>query len=424
MPVAPTLAETLLAATYDQRQRIGTLPFFTAAAQHQLAPASYVTLLRSLATLHLALGDAMTHTGRPELRHIWAQHLHKQPQIEQDLGAFSHIAIPDLPTADLSAHVLAERLRLRAPREPYSLLGSAYALATWHLGSEAADQHLAQAFHLPDTHGVGYLQSFTVWQQHQWDVFINQVNAIPLDSDAHQQAVQAAYELLDGIENLFDSLHPLDNNPTSELVRVLNPVAGNHKIPNDMREVHAAMRAGERVWQYIPYFELRYGMRGRQFTWSDAGWLVEVAHEDQESYNQQVLWLSRLLSARGMPQWTLECQLMLLHDELVTTIPEKRASYATIMQAAVMLADQRRAHLSDADLLGIDQAFYAQLGPEWHTWFPNCGCLIASAVADEQMGISGSITKLVTWLSDPARFPSPWIAAVAQTVAHAQRLVR
>ncbi|NJN17222.1 MAG: hypothetical protein HC822_13565 [Oscillochloris sp.] len=49
--------------------------------------------------------------------------------------------------------------------------------------------------------------------------------------------------------------------------------------------------------------------------------------------------------------------------------------------------------------------------------------MIASAVADEQAGITGAVNKLVIWLVDPARFPAIWIKAVEATLAHARRQV-
>ncbi|NJN17221.1 MAG: biliverdin-producing heme oxygenase [Oscillochloris sp.] len=356
------ITETLLAATYDQNAHLGTLPFFQAIQKGQLAAESYVALLHSLVAVYDAFGAAVTHSGHPELRSLWARHLQKQPLLKHDLNVFVNLPQPVIPAAALSAHVLSERLGLRVARDPLSLLGAAYVLVTWNMGGVALCEQIARDFRLDGEHGVEYLASFERWGRSHWPDFVHEMNAIPLELETYQHVVEAAQETLNGIEQLFNVLHPLNDTPTSDLVGILNPVAGNHKIPADMREVQAAMRASNRAIQYMPYFELRYGRRGRDYAWSDAGWLVELASEDRDSYNHQVKWLAQLLSARGMPRWTLECQLVMLHEELVRSIPEKHDVYATIYAAALMLADDRRLHLSDDTLMALDREFYTYLG--------------------------------------------------------------
>jgi hypothetical protein len=233
--------------------------------------------------------------------------------------------------------------------------------------------------------------------------------------------VQAAQEVLYGLERLIDLLHPLNENPTSQMVTLLNPLAGNHKISNDLREVQAAMRAGERTVQMFPYYERRYAQRGRRYTWSDSGWLITLAGETQASANQQIQWLSRLLSIRGMPQWLMECHLMLLHEELVQAIPERSSSYAILQNAAIQLAEQRRTHLSDETMLELDRAFDARVGPEWSAWMPHGGGMLAAAIADERAGIAHAVENIVGWMTDASRFPAPWIEAVEATISAARQ---
>ena len=52
----------------------------------------------------------------------------------------------------------------------------------------------------------------------------------------------------------------------------LNPSAGDVPLPEDQREIDAALRAGPITHRIFPYFDWRYGDRGRKFTESDSAW--------------------------------------------------------------------------------------------------------------------------------------------------------
>jgi hypothetical protein len=138
------------------------------------------------------------------------------------------------------------------------------------------------------------------------------------------------------------------------------------------------------------------------------------------SVNQQIQWLTRLLARRGMPRWFMECHLQLLYEELALAIPAKRDTYATLAEAARMLADERRAYISDEMLKALDTIFYEHVGPEWRAWMPNCGAMLASAVADDQVGVAHALEAIEGWMTDPARFPAAWIAAVRDVIDRAR----
>jgi heme oxygenase len=420
MSQATPITEMLQAATYDQNVRIGELSFFEAIGARQLAAVSYVTLLGSLAMVYDAFERALDNTHDATLRAVWGRNLHKQPLLQQDIAAFTGLQAAPVPAATLGAEVLAEHIRLRATNDPRSLLGSAYALATWFMGGAKLCEQVTYAMRLNGVGGVSYLGSFDAWGQSYWPQFADSLNAFPLEPEAQQHVVLAAREVLDGIEQLIDVLHPLNESPTSELVTVLNPLAGNHPITGDMTEIKAMMRAHQRIAQLFPYMDLRYGMKGRKFSWSDGGWLISLTSEAQVSVNQQIQWLARLLARRGMPRWFMECHLQLLYEELVLVIPAKRDTYATLAEAARMLADERRAYISDEMLKALDTIFYEHVGPEWRAWMPNCGAMLASAVADDQVGVAHALEAIEGWMTDPARFPAAWIAAVRDVIDRAR----
>jgi heme oxygenase len=416
-----TLAETLQAETYDQNVRIGTLPFFKAVAAQHLPVTSYVILLRNLLVVYETFEQAVAQAPYPAVRAAWNQHLNKAALLRQDNAAFAHITAPEVPAVSVQSQVMAQQIRLRATHDPISLLGSAYILAIWDMGGATLSAQMQQDLHLTNLNGISFLSSFDSWGQEHWPIFAACLNAAMLDSESEKHAVRAAQEMLDGLEELFDLLHPLNENPPSQMVTLLNPLAGNHKIPDDLREIQAALRAGERTALMFPYFERRYGDRGRRFSRSDSGWLATLADESQAKVNQQTQWLARLLAMRGMPQWVTECHLMVLHEELVQVHPEKSAIYATLAESARQLAEQRRAHLSDAALMELDRAFDARVGPEWSAWMPHGGGLLAAAVADERGGVTHVLENIVGWMSDKSRFPAHWVEAVEATVSTAQK---
>ena len=204
----------------------------------------------------------------------------------------------------------------------------------------------------------------------------------------------------------------------------LNPQAGIHAIAADPRELEAALRAGGRTLRRFPYFEERYGERGRRFTASDSGWIASLPGRPQAAVDGEVLWLGTLLASRGMPRWLLEIHLRHVHDELAAAVPERSADYNALVRSADLLRDLRRRHISDDALEALSAAFAARVGPEWSAHLPEAGGLLAAAVADERDGISGAVTSLEPWLTDPERFPPAWAESVGATLERARAIAQ
>jgi len=203
-------------------------------------------------------------------------------------------------------------------------------------------------------------------------------------------------------------------------VQLVNPFAGNHVVSSDPRELAASIEAGERSRREFPYFEARYGERGRRFCHSDGAWLSLAARQGAEHLRREVLWLGRVLSARGMPQWLLERHLELLHEELVKAVPERREAYDDLRSAAELLRERRLQRLAEDDFRALSAAFDARVGPEWSARLPHVGAMLAAAVADERNGVERAVASLEEWVADPARFPPGWCNAVRDTIARAR----
>jgi len=221
-------------------------------------------------------------------------------------------------------------------------------------------------------------------------------------------------------EQLADSLRAITARGVLHPVAVLNPAAGRHAIPDDVREIQAALRAGEWSWRRFPYYAWRYGERGAAFTRSDSAWIVTLANYPQAVVDKQVRWLGTLLSSRGMPQWLLQVHLEGLYEELTTILPDKRLLYERLHHAAKMLQALRRQHISDELFESLAAEFDVRVGREWTVQLPETGRLLVAAVADERSGIERAVTTVEAWMTAPERFPVEWITAV-RSILHEAR---
>jgi hypothetical protein len=229
----------------------------------------------------------------------------------------------------------------------------------------------------------------------------------------------------EGVRELVDTIvsHATEA-PAAPRAARLNPEAGNHAITNDPRELRAALRAGERTRERFPYYQRRYGERGRRFTRSDSAWIVTVAELDPAVAERQLRWLGGLLAARGMPRWLLEVHLEVLHAELVAAAPEKKAAYDTLLRVAAIFRNERVSHLDEGTSLDLVRTFDSRVGSAAAHGLPEAGELLVAAVADERAGQPRAVSSLVQWLADPERFSANWVAAVSETLAAAREAVR
>jgi heme oxygenase len=408
--------DRLRAATRQEHLRLEALPFFRALLAGDLSITSYVGLLRALSVVYEVFEQAMMQAQHPRLVAVWDSSKRKLPLIDRDLAYFHRYDLPQTPVASLRAHLLTQAIRGRAHDDPVSLLGYLYVLAGSTLGGLVLRKHIARTFALPGSDGLAYVSSDEKTTKAHWNALTQRMNSVLIDVAEQDRVIAAAAEAFTGIGHIIEALHPVNANPPRELARYLNPAAGSHGITMDARELQAALRAGERSWRQFPYYQWRYGERGRQFTRSDSAWLVTLAAHEQPVVDQQIRWLGRLLAARGMPQWMLELHLELLYEELVAAVPEQHGSYARLQAAAHGLRDQRRQYLSDQALAEHIAAFDQQVGSDWSARLPKTGGLLAAAVADEQSGITHAVTSIERWITDSSRFPSQWIEAVQMTI--------
>lgn len=220
----------------------------------------------------------------------------------------------------------------------------------------------------------------------------------------------------------------------------LNPSAGDVPLPNDPREIDAALRAGRVSWRLFPYYRWRYGDRGAAFTRSDSAWLVTLCEHSPDHVQEQIAWLGSVLSNRGMPQWLLELHLKILYRQLARAVPENERSYEKLLAASFALRTERRQRISEARFEGLSRQFAARVGAPAHPWMLGAGRLLVAATADEKGGMPHAVARLESWLTEPARFeearasfsgslgqvsnevsPDRWAEAVREIIDEARR---
>ena len=241
-----------------------------------------------------------------------------------------------------------------------------------------------------------------------------------MDPKTQGRLVQVALDCFEGLEVLFQALYPWPSEGSVFLAGSLNTDAGDHPVPQDPREIHAAIEAARRCRDEFRYFEERYRERGRSFAQSDAAWLATLVQLPEVQAINQVEWLGRMLGNRGIPRLSLERQLELLHEELVAAVPEREAAYGVLLEASRHLERERSRQLPAAAFLRLAAAFRLETGNELEGRFAGMGALLVSAVCDQENGITEAVRSLQPWLSDPERFPPSWIAAVTRTLREAQ----
>lgn len=374
--------------------------------------------LRAAVVIFEALGRLVEERRHPTAHALWCR---DTLEALRQVAAQVPTAAESVMSVDLAAVVLVEIVRHRASISLEGLLGALHAVfhsalvgsdLTGHVVRVCGDVVASPLAQVLVVDGVADLE-----RDAQRPIFagrLGEQDLVDLDMAA---LAEASEEVFAALEDLFLALWPLRSGALDEQVHVLNPSSGAHPICHNMPEVRAALRAGHRSWRRFPYYEWRYGVRGRRFARSDSAWLVLMAQQSWPRVERQVGWLGRVLAARGMPRWLLEAHLNLLHEELTTSLPERADDFEGLELAAQHLAAERREALGEDCFWELAAEFQVAVGPAWSERLPEGGALVVGAVVDEHLGVEQAVAVTTSWLTDEARFPASWIEAVKALTA-------
>ncbi|MFW5810749.1 MAG: biliverdin-producing heme oxygenase [Thermodesulfobacteriota bacterium] len=398
--------------TQEYHSRLESSPFFQALMEHRLPLECYLDQLRALAVIHGILETEIAASTDDRVLSVWEEELKKLPLLQEDLSFFEPRTGSDSAASIEAAQQMVKNIRLRGIEKPVALLGYLYVLEGSTLGNSMHRPDISATFHLEGLNGCRYYSSYLNDVRSHWIRFSEKMDAALNDPSLYATLIEAAHETFAGLEKLYESLYPPGQGKKSLHVARINPEAGHHPIPEDEREIQAALQASNRGWAEFPYYQKRYGERGKRFCDSDTCWLATLITLDPESLQKQIDWLCRVLSTRGMPSILLEHSLRYLYEELVHAVPGKKNLYKKLHTAADILKKKREDCFPEKEFQILSEEFEAAAASGGKDNCRNTGKLLISAVADEMNGIEGAVESLRIWLTDDERFSKQWIAAV------------
>ncbi len=373
--------------TGEYHAKLESLPYFKALIDHKLPLESYVNQLQALAVIHGVFENEIAMSADKRVLTIWNDGLKKLPLLQEDLKFFEPRVVSNHTSSIEAALAMTEKIRLRRVDNPITLLGYLYVFEGSTLGNSMHRPDISKTFHLDGMNGCRYYASYMNDVSTHWNQFSAKMNDV-LDNPVLQHPIiEAAHEAFAGLEEVYRVLYPLGKTEKSLHVTRINPEAGNHPMPDDEREIQAALKASTRSWTEFPYYEHRYGERGKRFSDSDTCWLVTLTRLDQKSMQRQIEWIGRLLATRGMPQIMLEYTLNYLHAELTMANPDHTETYDKLRTSADLLRKARTQFISDNDFELISNKFDQSVGDELARQYKNTGKLLVAAVVDDHNGI-------------------------------------
>jgi len=402
--------------------KLESLPYFRTLIDHMLPLECYVNQLRALAIIHGVMESEIANSEDKMVMSVWDDGLRKLPLIECDLKFFKPRVMPDAAASVEAALVMTQKIRLRQAENPVTLLGYLYVFEGSTLGNSIHKTDISAAFHLDGLEGCSYYSSYLDQVQSKWMQFSEKMNSVLNDPACHDAVIAAAHEAFSGLNNLYNTLYPLTNKENTFHVTRINPEAGNHPIPQNEREIQAALNASDRGWAEFPYYEQRYGQRGKRFSDSDTCWLVTLTSIDPESMQKQIDWIGRVLATRGMPLLMLENTLRILYEELSVMLPDNTATYQKLLWSADILSKARGKCIPNTLFQSLSSEFEQLAGSEMTGKYKNTGKLLVSSVADEKGGIKGAVCALQDWMTDTSRFSEQWITAVNSIIIKARQV--
>ena len=170
----------------------------------------------------------------------------------------------------------------------------------------------------------------------------------------------------------------------------------------------------------LPYLRIRFGLRGDAFARTDSGYLTTLASFPLEHVVEQVRWLARVLSSRGMPSWIMETHLEILTAELTAAMPERGHEFRKLRYAAQALRTERLAIIPEALFVDLSKTFAEQTGDR----IPHFGEVVLSAVCDKACGIDAAVTSVAAWLEASDSLPAAWRARVTDLIDRAQQVAQ
>lgn len=415
------ITEELKKATKPIHDKLDESEFFAVLKEGKLPIESYINYLQVMAGINAAFEKEVCDSNHLELQSVWKDSMSKLPPLLVDLESLHATEFEDIPMAIDAMLDTIKFIRLCSAENPLYLLGVMYVLEGSTLGGAILKELVLKNFKFQNNSGVLFLDHYKKQKMQNWEEFKTRVNALNLNQIERSAILHTAIDFFQKIQIIFQHLYPISKTIPFYNVTTLNPEAGRHRIPEDRLEIQAALKAGNKTWEDFPYFAWRYGLRGKQFTRSDSAWLVTLCALDEKFVLQQIEWLGKILSTRGMPHLLLCIHLENLVNELSLVHPDKVSHYHKLLFASEKLNNAMEMMLKKSVREEIISEFEKNIGQEWNHRLKNMGQILVASVADERMGVDNALSSVESWATDENRFPKIWIDSVRTLIANTQK---
>jgi heme oxygenase len=399
MVTSSLLLDHLRSVTWHRHEAFERLPFVTALVNGTLPLQSYLGQLRGLAVMISAVSYSISKTSPIVTAHIQPLVKARFELLCADLAFFSPRLVPDIRAAVLLSLEIARKICTVSYSSSGKLLGYIYVLQGTTKGNQVHLPDIIRCFDLTDEQGASFYRGFGDGTHSSWEEFSSVMNSIAGEA-ALDEAVQGAVEMYDALEQFHNLLYPLPEGAPVFTATALNPEAGDHPVPQNPGILQAALRAGRRCRDEFSYYELRYGERGRRFIDSDAAWLAALTELPEAVVACQVVWLARLLSARGMPFLLMERQLELLVEELGSL--GNNIPVAALQAVQCDLYSQRCSRIPQSCFDETCRTVSELISSPRNVDFPDLPLVLVAAFADRLAGIPECLASLTTWLMGQA----------------------
>lgn len=410
------LMSVLKDSIQERHARIEKLPYIAAMVEGSLPFESYIAQLRAMAVIHGVLEYGIRQIAHPVISPMLLARVSRLSQLRRDLSTTDLLSIPDCPAVIEHSQAIAAKIRTMMMDRQKEFLAALYVMEGTTLGNAVHLGDIRRCYGDRALDCCHYYTGYGDCTAEHWEEFRIAMNSLDMNEQDHDLMVNAAHRIFDLLENLFSALHPVSKDNWVFTASMLNPEAGRHAVPDNAPEVFAAITAAQKCREEFPYFNERFGERGKDFARSDAAWLASLTTLPQEQVIAQVEWLGRVLGNRGIPRITLERQLELLYEELCNVNALRKDEYLRLFNAAESLRNERFKLISAHDSAEIVQRFEDKTKNEIGRKLSRTGELVTSAVCDEAAGIIHAVESLTSWLTDPAYFSPVWIETVNETV--------
>jgi len=405
-----TLPDRIKESIRGRHSEMEQVPYVKALMGGNLPFNCYIAQLKAMAIIHGTIERELAVSDIQGIKGLILPRPSRFGHLRTDLSVLKAHAVPDCIKAVNQALRITEEIRLARVEKTERLIGFFYVLEGTTLGNMVHLRDVKNTFGDKVRGATNYYQGYGDKTIYYWDEFRGFLNG--LSNHTADIVIASAHRLFDLLEPLYQALYPVNKEDWGYLATTLNPEAGRHPVPSDILEIQASISAGNKCLQEFPYLYERYQERGKAFTYSDAAWLITLSRLPKGECLRQVQWLGRVLGNRGIPRITLERQLEILYEELLSNYPERRDIYSGLLEAASSLKAERLSYIDDTTFKGLSSDFSMATEGEICGRFQRTGELILSAVCDERAGIEDALNSLIPWLTDSNRFPDKWIKAV------------